>query len=248
MGRILIIGGCGYIGSQLFVYLKNKGYKVDTVDLEWLRNNVDNFALLLEKLENQKLIFASSYRVYPLNKKILFRETYNLRRPLTYYDLAKQTIEHYAQMSKVEYYGLRMATLNGFSPNLRDNQIINKLFLSSLNNVPMVFYAHKKLFSILGIQDLCRAVERIIESDDKRGLYNLKSFDSTIQLLARKVANYAKSSQPILKDAPKPHGSVIIDSSKFSRIFKFKFIESPKSIIESLENLKKNKRGIITSN
>ena len=41
MGRILIIGGCGYIGSQLFVYLKNKGYKVDTVDLEWYGNYVN---------------------------------------------------------------------------------------------------------------------------------------------------------------------------------------------------------------
>lgn len=37
--KILIIGGCGYIGSSLFNFLQNKGLDIDTVDLEWFGNN-----------------------------------------------------------------------------------------------------------------------------------------------------------------------------------------------------------------
>lgn len=44
MKNILILGGCGYIGSALYTYLKGSGHKVDTIDLEWFGNfsNPDN--------------------------------------------------------------------------------------------------------------------------------------------------------------------------------------------------------------
>jgi nucleoside-diphosphate-sugar epimerase len=37
--KVLIIGGCGYIGSSLFNFLQNKGLNVDTIDLEWFGNH-----------------------------------------------------------------------------------------------------------------------------------------------------------------------------------------------------------------
>src|SRR5581483_9292443 len=39
--KIVILGGCGYIGSRLFTYLTEKNYSVDTVDLEWFGNYVN---------------------------------------------------------------------------------------------------------------------------------------------------------------------------------------------------------------
>lgn len=36
--KVLILGGTGYIGSGLYLYLTQNGYEVDTVDLEWFRN------------------------------------------------------------------------------------------------------------------------------------------------------------------------------------------------------------------
>ena len=38
--RILILGGCGYIGSALFPFLRKK-FEVDTVDLEWFGNLIN---------------------------------------------------------------------------------------------------------------------------------------------------------------------------------------------------------------
>lgn len=45
--KILILGGTGYIGSRLYLFLKNKGYVVDTLDLEIYGNfvNEENLAL-----------------------------------------------------------------------------------------------------------------------------------------------------------------------------------------------------------
>ena len=40
MKKILIIGGCGYVGSELYNSMKNS-YEVDTVDLEWYGNHVN---------------------------------------------------------------------------------------------------------------------------------------------------------------------------------------------------------------
>ena len=44
---VLLIGGCGYIGSRLYRHLKGKGFAVDTLDLEWRGNfvNPDNIKM-----------------------------------------------------------------------------------------------------------------------------------------------------------------------------------------------------------
>lgn len=44
MTSVLLIGGCGYIGSALFEHLRARSFAVDTVDLEWFGNasNRDN--------------------------------------------------------------------------------------------------------------------------------------------------------------------------------------------------------------
>ena len=36
--KILIIGGCGYIGSQLDIFLQQQDMQVDSVDLELFGN------------------------------------------------------------------------------------------------------------------------------------------------------------------------------------------------------------------
>lgn len=52
--NIVIIGGCGYVGSFIYTQLKDI-YKVDTVDLEWFGNyiNPNNFCVDYEYLEKK---------------------------------------------------------------------------------------------------------------------------------------------------------------------------------------------------
>ena len=54
--KILIIGGCGYVGSALYKYL-TKNYAVDTLDLEWYGNfvNKDNIVSVNMTWTNSQL-------------------------------------------------------------------------------------------------------------------------------------------------------------------------------------------------
>ena len=45
MANILLIGGCGYIGSRLFQVL-NEEHTVDSVDIEWYGNHINRFNIV----------------------------------------------------------------------------------------------------------------------------------------------------------------------------------------------------------
>ena len=81
-------------------------------------NNVRNFIDLLEKLDKQKLIYASSSSVYGSVGGKTVNEKYFGFEPYNQYDISKHTTDLYAQKSDVEYYALRFGK-NGISPFLK---------------------------------------------------------------------------------------------------------------------------------
>ena len=153
-------------------------------------NNVRNFIDLLEKLGKQKLIYASSSSVYGSVGGKTVNEKYFGFEPYNQYDISKHTADLYAQKSDVEYYALRFGTVNGYSPFLRSDVMINAMVNSALVDGHIKLYIKDTMRPILGINDLCRAVDAIIECDeDKRGLYNLASFNKTAEQIAYEVAD-----------------------------------------------------------
>lgn len=278
--KILIIGGCGYIGSQLFKFLTSKEYQVDTVDLEWfgnyvnpanikknyrqltknflsrfnviillaghssiamcknnqidsLKNNVENFVYLLEELKDQLFIYASSSSVYGNTGRTATDETYDRYTPINYYDLSKKEVDYYAQLSKVKYYGLRLGTVNGFSPNLRIDLMVNKMYDSAIKNREIRITNVKNFRPILGINDLCRAIDLIITKPAGCGIYNLASFNSTIGEIAKKVARHLGKIK-LLNEGSSPGYNFSIDTRKFQKKFNFNFNETVETILESL--------------
>lgn len=291
--KIVILGGCGYLGAKLFEYLVQNKFIVDTVDLEWygnsnnsknikkdystltknffkkysivillaghstvsiceqdpsgaFKNNVSNFVDLVSKLSHQKLIYASSYRVYQGNEEKAEENTDDLSYS-TIYDLTKSTIDHFAQLSNVDYYGLRMATVNGYSPNLRNNQVINKLYENARITKQITIQNPSGLFSVLGIQDFCRVIEEIVLKNGKPGLYNIASFSTTVGKISELVEDRIEKVKVITRKG-KAGKTCVIDSSKFEKIFKFKFQETPSSIVDSLEVNAETKHKIIQDN
>lgn len=294
MKKIVIIGGCGYIGSKLFTYLQEKRYVVDTVDLEWvgnfinpknikrdykdlnkdffdiydvvillaghstigmcqediigsLKNNIENFVILMQKLKKQKFIYASTYRVYNAIGKHSARESDSYQNSFSIYDLTKKTIDDYISFSSIEFYSLRMATVNGYSPNLRFKQIINKMYIDAKNKKKITIYDPSANFSILGIEDLCKAIEKIILGQDQRGVYNIGSFDCNIYLIIRELSKVFKDIDISIGKSPRKSYHIRIDTSKFQKTYNFKFRENPNSIISSLIKNFSEKSHIITS-
>lgn len=281
MKKIVILGGCGYIGSSLYGFLNSKKYSVDTVDLEWFgnyinpknikkdfdsldkkfyksyeviillaghssvamcvnnmiqtfKNNVLKFVNLLNKLDDQLFIYASSSGIYGNTNKKLVTEDYDSYTPINYYDLSKKEIDYYALLSASRFYGLRFGTVNGFSPNLRIDLMINKMYEAAKEEKKIEVYNPQVYRPILGIQDLCRAIETIIRLDKKPGIYNLASFNSTVQKISKEVSSAIGNVKVVNKGKSSTY-DFSISTEKFETVFSFNFKDTVADIISSLK-------------
>jgi nucleoside-diphosphate-sugar epimerase len=222
-------------------------------------NNVRNFVNLLSKLnKTQRFIYASSSSVYGHTYSKIVDETYNEFIPNNFYDLTKQIIDMYASCTDLNFYGLRFGTVNGWSPNMRSDIMINAMTSSALQDGHIKLYIKNIIRPILGINDLCRAFCNIIDSsEDNPGIYNLASFNSTSEEIAYKVS--AVLDKPVKEYNTEELERITnvklqttaynfaINSSKFCKAYGFTFEETietiTKSIITNFETCNKTLRN-----
>ena len=211
------------------------------------KNNVQNFIDLLDKLTTQKFIYASSSSVYGSVGGRTVNEKYYGFEPYNQYDISKHTSDLYAVKSELQYYGLRFGTVNGYSPVLRTDVMINAMVNSALKDGEIKLFIKDTMRPILGIVDLCRAVRTIIRygSKNESGLYNLASFNKTAEQIAHEVGDVMNV--PVIEYETDPTNitnvkiqtkvyNFSISTQKFRKTFKFKFKETVESITESLTN------------
>jgi nucleoside-diphosphate-sugar epimerase len=217
-------------------------------------NNVRNFVNLLPKLsKKQKFIYASSSSVYGNVADKCVNESFTNFVQHNHYDTTKYIIDLYANLYDIEYYGLRFGTVNGASSHIRNDVMLNSMTYSALNKGEIQLYIKDIIRPILGISDLSRAIQKIIETtEDCRGIYNLSSFNSTAEKLAYtvgkltgvKVLEY--NSDPTTTGDIKPkYYNFSINSEKFSETFNYKFQETPESIV--LELIERNNKSKFTN-
>ena len=209
-------------------------------------NNVRNFIDLLEKLDKQKLIYASSSSVYGSVGGKTVNEKYFGFEPYNQYDISKHVADLYAQKSDVEYYALRFGTVNGYSSFLRTDVMINAMVNSALTDGHIKLYIKDTMRPILGINDLCGAVKTIADcNEDKRGLYNLASFNKTAEQIAYEVANVMgvevkefevdPTQIQNTKNQTKAY-NFSISTLKFRKNFKFKFQDTVEGLTTELRD------------
>ena len=277
--RIAIIGGCGYIGSALYRYLKATGYCVESYDLELrgqpleVRNNcvdyrnltpesfarydwvvflaahssvaactadvwgaVDNnlvgFAKVLKSLGNAKIVYASSGSVYnglPFDECV---ESTTRFGATNVYDVTKMCADLLAAQVGVQSFALRLGTVNGPSPNLRGELMINKMVADALRTKTVTVSNESAYRAVLCINDLCRALEQIMRSPVSTGVYNLASFSKQIGAIATEVAEML-GAQVVTSQSDNPY-SFVLDTTKFQQALGFKFEGSVESIVEQL--------------
>lgn len=223
-------------------------------------NNVTNFINLLQKIDkSQKFIYASSSSVYGSVGGKTVSEKYYGFKPYNQYDISKHTIDLYAEKSNIEYYGLRFGTVCGYSPIMRSDVMINAMTTSAIENQEIKLYIKDIMRPVLGINDLHRAIENIIEcKENKRGLYNLASFNKTAEQIAYEVSEVTKI--PVVEYKTDPTQienqksqtkcyNFSISTKKFKKEFNFKFNESvesiTRSILDNYQEIKLTKRDKI---
>jgi len=225
-------------------------------------NNVVNFLKLLNKIKSInkriKFIYASSSSVYGMTGDLVVDEKYSSFIPYNNYDTTKHMIDVYSEFSGVEYYGLRFGTVNGYSPIMRSDVMINSMTSSALNTKKIELYVKDTLRPILGINDLTSAIVKIIdEPKDLRGHYNLASFNSTSEKIAMGVSKIT-GAEIVEMESPNKiptnkleskNYNFSINCDKFINNFDFKFEETiesiTKGIVDNFDNIKLTRRDNI---
>ena len=237
-----IIGRNGYIGSTLtdlpevgatILLAGHSSVKMCENDPygAWV-NNVDFFLSILRDIKpGQKFIYASSASVYDgVERPNEDCNQFNLKGM---YDLTKRTIDDLARLSDVEFYGLRFATVNGYSSNLRTDVMLNKMVFDAKTKGEVTIQNPQLVRPILGIRDLKRAICTILKNGDWRGIYNLASFESSVAEMANFVGDYFDV--PVVTGTTdKPPYAFGLDTKKFERTYSFEFEDTLESVVSSM--------------
>ena len=208
-------------------------------------NNVRNFINLVEKTsKDTKIIYASSASVYGNSDDMSFENKMSLEI-LNNYDLTKITLDIAAQKYLAQgrqLLGLRFGTVNGGSPVIRRDLMINMMVYNALNE-GKITVANKHINrSILCIDDLVRAVERIVYQGRHNfipGMYNLASFTATVD----EISTYVSKKLGIeIVDKGNTAGAYNFDinTDKLCKDYDFKFTETIESTVDSVINCYKD--------
>lgn len=200
-------------------------------------NNVTNFTKLLDKLDGRPLIYASSASVYGNSTPGMLHteEEVDWFRPVNNYDITKYVLDLHAQRS-IDHYknviGLRFGTVNGWSPVLRADVIINSMVHSAIERKQIIITNAHINRGILGIEDLCASILKCINNTHP-GIYNLSSFNLTVAEIAAEVAT-ALNVDIIDNGTTENAYDFGLDCTKFRETFKYEFQETPATIVDRL--------------
>jgi nucleoside-diphosphate-sugar epimerase len=207
-------------------------------------NNIRNFGSLLNKIDNQKIIYASSSSIY--NGCVgQADETFTEFKGTNEYDISKYTIDLLARMSKKNYYGLRFGTVNGPSNNMRWELMINKMVIDSIMTGNITLYNKDVRRPILNIETIPECINLIIDSDKiLNGYYNLCNTNSTIGQYAFMVKSVLKQELGldinIIDNGNTETYDFAMSNKKFSETYNYSFDEDLKPIISKLAKIKYN--------
>jgi len=213
-------------------------------------NNVRNFSNLIEKTNNdQKIIYASSSSVYGNKGGKIFNENDFSLEFVNNYDLTKISLDLIAkeQLNRGrKIIGFRFGTVNGGSPVIRRDLMINSMVHSALTDG--VISVNNKHVSrpLLSVKDLSRAMYRVIVGEFYSGIYNLASFNSTVDKISKLVKIHTNVD---IIDKGEYNGiyDFNTDTAKFEQVYNFEFKETVESIIEDVIDCYKNRNPIIVA-
>lgn len=226
--------------KNIVLLAASAGVKPCEGDIKYsFKNNVSNFIQLLSKIKNyQKFIYASSGSIYGDIGGQLASEDCNTLESVSYYDLTKKINDMYASLSNIEYYGLRFGTVNGktqYSNIIRDDVIINSMVKNAIINKKIKSINPSVSRGILGLNDLCNAIEIIINtSNDNRGIYNMASFNCSVKEISDYVSNRFLCNVETKEDDSSKMYDFKLNTEKFCNRYNFTFKDSIENISDSL--------------
>lgn len=191
--------------------------------IESYSNNVTNFLGLLRACRHKNIIYASSVSVYGSTGSFEAVEGDRLPQPTNHYDAHKQDIDRYASLYDTKAWGLRFGTVCGWSPNLREDLLLNSMAMSAVRKGKVRLANPKARRPILGLGDLCRAISHVVAGSVSPGLYNLVTKNVTMEEVAEAVAGICRAGIEVVQ--MDNSYDIFASSAKFSSQGGFKFTD-----------------------
>lgn len=200
-----------------------------------IRSNLEGLVRVLNAVDKKLLIYASSGSVYDGCGGHPASEDAPLSQPRNVYDLTKQAGDEIAMLYGTRWLGLRFGTVNGVSPRMRTDLVINRMVLTALRfNAIEVSNPHVHR-SILCINDLVRFIRQQAQKQPSElfsGVVNLASFSVTIGEIGTGVAEHLNAS---IRNLPASSTyDFSMSTTKASAMFGFEPVGNIKELIISL--------------
>lgn len=198
--------------------------------------NVTSVLNYINHYHESVFIYASSSGVYGGLHETGYEEL-NKFKAMKMYDLTKWTVDSYVRYVKPKnVFGLRFGTVNGWSPTLRKDLMLNKMTLDAYEKRIITCVNPNRKRPILDIDDLCDAIGQILckRTESTYGIYNLASYNSTVYELASAVGQLWDVG--VMTDPKETPGyNMEMSWSKFQWDFDW---EPERSIIHTITKLK----------
>ena len=214
------------------------------LDSSW-KNNVRNFKNLVDKTDNrQTIIYAGSASVYGAKdvKRLYTEDEINVDF-INEYGLTKVSLDLLAMKYISEgrrIVGLRLGTVNGHSPVIRRDLMINSMVYSAITEGHITITNKHIKRPILSVRDLSRAIESIIITNTHSNIFNLATFNSTVEDICKIVNEYTKV-EIIDKGNTLGAYNFAIDNIKLKVLNKFTYEDNIHSVVESVIDCYKNR-------
>lgn len=251
MTRVAILGACGYVGTMLYDFLKDK-YEIDCFDIadsdiypphqqksstDFTKEEVEKYDVFLyvaglsrkEDCEksNETFVFKKNVvetlhipRLMNANQVFLYSSTGSLysskgndrlceesdeidTEDFQQYEKSMYEREHELQKLGKKCIGLRFGTVIGLSKNMRAELLHNALFNSAMTSKKLTLWNPRSKRAILWYQDLTACFDILIKQRDSlrvNEVFNLVSFNTTIEEAARSLCAISGATYEIIKD------------------------------------------------
>jgi nucleoside-diphosphate-sugar epimerase len=161
-------------------------------------NCLDLLHLAKRKPLHTRLIYASTGSVYSVEAPVgasapppVMDETQTLLNPVNPYDCSKISFDALARCFAQAVTGLRLGTVCGYSPHLREELIFNAMNCSAMRTGRVRVANRNSYRSVLFLDDLAHYVLRLLKiSDSLPPILNAGSFNVSIGVLADTIAGF----------------------------------------------------------
>jgi len=155
-----------------------------------ISNNLFGPIELAQKLDRQIFIYASSASVYSSSDG----------KRANVYDFTKAACDEAMHLVHPRYYALRFGTVCGPSPNIRLDLMLNGMVNDAMTKGIVTVRNPNIRRPLLGLSDLCSAVDKCLRAEPSVGPHNLCSVNVTVGEVADAVSERLNVSIKTLPD------------------------------------------------